>query len=79
MENTSIEFMAFNIRRALQCLRVGFPSNPEELYLEKLTGAASSNRPTFTSRAVEVELEFDSTSRDGLPYLTIAMTAESDK
>ena len=79
IENTSTEFMAFNIRRALQCLKVGFPSNPDELYLETLSGSVRSHRPAFTIRAVDVELEFDSTSRDGLPHLTIAVSVDKDK
>jgi hypothetical protein len=79
MENSSWEFMGFNIRRALQCLKVGFPPNPDQLYVESLVGSVRSHRPAFTDRNVDVELDFDSTSRDGLPHLTIAVIPEVEE
>ena len=75
MENSSIEFMSMNISGALSCVGVVTWRAPDELYLTSLSGHFSTKAPRFTTRKIELELEFDTLQRSGdLPHLTIAVT-----
>lgn len=73
VENSSIEFMAVNVQRVLECVGVDFPQR-SVLFVKNLTGTVISHDPAFTEKAVEMIVTFDTTSDNELPSLTISMS-----
>lgn len=73
VENLSIEFMTVNVQRVLECAGVEFPQRSAPS-VKSLTGTVVSDAPTFTDKAIDMVVTFDTTSDDELPSLTISMS-----
>ena len=73
VENSSTEFMTFNVQRVLECVGVDFPLR-SALFIQRLSGTVVSHAPAFTEKALDMVVTFDTTSDDELPSLTISMS-----
>lgn len=75
IQNTSWEFMAINVNRALGCIGVKFPEVPDQAYIEALAGSVRSSRPAFSKQNFDVEMEFNTAAtEEELPHLKISVT-----
>ncbi len=72
VESASIEFMAINVQRVLECVGVDFPGR-DEFAIRKLSGTVVTHAPAFTDVAIDMVVTFDTTGDDGLPSLRITM------
>lgn len=73
VENSSIEFMAFNVQRVLECAGVDFPER-STFFIKSLKGTVISYDPAFTDKAIDMVVTFDTTSDNELPSLKISMS-----
>ncbi len=78
VENTSTEFMAINISRALGCMGLRKEVSPlgYRPYIESLAGEVYD--PHFTAEDVELRIIFNSSPEEELPWLEITVTNYSE-
>jgi hypothetical protein len=73
LENSSTEFMTVNIDRVLSCAGLVRSQPNQKLYIEALAGKVRSIRPSFTSMKIALTVEFDSSPKDALPWLSVTV------
>jgi hypothetical protein len=65
--------MTVNIDRVLSCAGLARSQPNQKLYIEALAGKVRSIRPSFTSMKIALTVEFDSSPKDALPWLSITV------
>jgi hypothetical protein len=75
IETLSLESMSMNVRRAAECLGTQIPGDSAADPLAPLSGKLTVEKPPIASRALRVEMQYDSTQKgEAATYLTLTFT-----
>jgi hypothetical protein len=72
LDHASAEVMAANIVQALECAGMWRPKRGSDQHVDRIAGLVRAH-PFAESKDVELILEFDSSPKDILPWLSISV------